>query len=425
MTGRIACDYAVRELRPTRIETLLKTTQLLQNTLRMPIGSHPFDTVFMGASNLVIVLPTQHWGGNLQTALDALLIALSRLQIPDNEITILLANSTSKPLAAIALKKLLGGSILQTRKVVQHDCLAGSDMEFAGKGTNGTTIFLNRLLLEADEIILFSPITYNAAMGYSGGPELIIPGCASHDTIQAVQNSIFKVGTREIHSGCRDGVTSGNPLHACLKETFAKIPVKFGIYPILNQANKIVAIRSGHPLQAFLACRSIVDAVNGIVISRQADMTIVGCGGSPNDSTFKHAMTALHRAAYATKPGGIIILVAACKKGIGSSGIPSLLHNKAISRKIGYKKRESVIDMFGSQSLKIYTSTFIIYCISAMETQAINKMGLRPVSSLQDALDEAQKKLHPESLAYIISDGTVTVPRLVKMSQPHLNTAVP
>lgn len=60
-----------------------------------------------------------------------------------------------------------------------------------------------------------------------------------------------------------------------------------------------------------------MDAMYKMSISKPADVVLVTAGGLPKDMNLYQAQKALDNAAWAVKPGGVIILVASCREGFG------------------------------------------------------------------------------------------------------------
>ncbi|MDD4997350.1 MAG: transcriptional regulator, partial [Syntrophales bacterium] len=55
----------------------------------------------------------------------------------------------------------------------------------------------------------------------------------------------------------------------------------------------------------------------GVAVSEKFDIAVASCGGHPKDITLYQAQKGLAHAAQAVKPGGKILLVAACPQGVG------------------------------------------------------------------------------------------------------------
>ena len=75
---------------------------------------------------------------------------------------------------------------------------------------------------------------------------------------------------------------------------------------------------AGDPKEAvLLAGAGVCATLYGVHISEKFDIVIASCGGHPKDITLYQAQKGLNLASHALKPGGQVLLLAACPQGVG------------------------------------------------------------------------------------------------------------
>jgi nickel-dependent lactate racemase len=340
-------------------------------------------------------------------------------------------------------------------RVFWHDPHDHQSLEYVGLTRRGTPVFVNRLLLDADCVLLCGNVTFHPFAGYSGGPRLIVPGCAGEETIHrhfshALDTAALPAG---VHLRCRDGLIEGNPLQEDSREAFHFITTNFLLHTVLNDQWQIIGAVAGEPLQAFSAGCKAIDNMFGAPISLPspslfsakqtgAPLTIVSCGGHPNDRDFRSAYAALHRATQITRPDGVIIFVAECHDGLGSTALSKFLEEFASTASSGMSHRKwppgrqsaegSLLKFYQGAAGHLYhrwfyenelealiafsilhkTLEFRIITVTDLPPELAKRLGFIPATSLSEALTLAESCLPGSFSAVLISNGTLLVPRL-------------
>lgn len=180
----------------------------------------------------------------------------------------------------------------------------------AGMTLRGTPIEIHPRLGEADLVVLLGFVEPTYLAGFSGGPKLVVPGCASPITISFNHSLLFLCGPLP-------GEIEGNEVYADLCEAAERIvkdPLLVSVP--LNSAGAPTGIMVGGwntHLVAAAACRE------GLSVAQPDafDVVIASPGGVPYDVDMVQAKKALPAATRAVKPGGTVILLARCPQGWG------------------------------------------------------------------------------------------------------------
>jgi nickel-dependent lactate racemase len=153
-------------------------------------------------------------------------------------------------------------------------------------------------------------------------------------------------------------------------------------------------------------------------VSAPCDLVITSPGGHPKDINLYQAQKALAHAARITKPGGTVILVAACAEGSGSQRYESWL--------AGMTTQEEVLERFAREEFRLGPhKAFLIardalrvrvLVVSEMPAEQVRRLLLTPAANLDDALKHALADLPPGARIGILPAANATVPVLCRIN---------
>lgn len=409
-SAKIRMNSNMIQLEPNHIASLQKPPALIAKALEKPVAAYPLKTSFRRSKNLLLVVSNRHWPDTTKLLLAELLNALNQVAVPDAEIGVLVANGADGPLPRKAVAELLGDDLPKRISVYQHDFRDTQALEYIGETRKGTQVFVNKHLLDADEIILCDSVSHHIFAGYSGGPALIVPGCAGQETISRLCQLALAPDRKKIDPLCTDGSLAQNPVYHEIREACRNISPRFGVYAVTNNKGELISAYAGNPYQAHAAACRALDQLNVLPIAKKASLTIVGAGGAPKDETFLQSITALSRGCAITEEGGIVILVAACANGVGAAAIERFDQKKAVPSHPSGTAELTPADLMIMASRESARS-HKIFVVSQLEPALVRQMGFQPFASLQNALETAEAQQSKAQLTYVIADGTVVVPQ--------------
>ena len=144
------------------------------------------------------------------------------------------------------------------------------------------------------------------------------------------------------------------------------------------------------------------------------DLMIVSPGGHPKDINLYQAQKALGHAARVTRPGGTIILVAACSEGTGSRG-----YEEWVS---GMASHEAVIERFQREGFRIGPHKAFqiardaaprrVLFVTEMSPKLVEKLLLQRCASLDEAVALGLKGLPPGARIGVMPWANATIPDL-------------
>ncbi len=395
------------EVIPKRIATLRSPREMLTRGLEKSMGVYPFSRLFRRARGLVLVLSAELQDHSGRFALPHLLDVLAELDVPEEEIRIVLAGCGQQ---AADPADILDERVLRRYQVFIHDYFDMRSVEYAGETRKGIPVFINKHLFDAEQIIILGSIFPHFLLGYTGGPRMVVPGCAGIETLSRILS--FSIDTKEkrLRYEYLNGYLEANPIQEALKQAYRCLPASFGIYPVFNDQNQVISVYAGHPLQAHVAGTKAVECLFKVSVAQQADVTLVSTGGAPLDDHFHAVHQALFHAATITRPGGVIILLAACKNASRSKEIVHWLEHLDNRDAAERPHTQTTIEAVIAYSIRNITDQYTVIMVSELEDGIVRNIGFEPAGSLEEAVDLARQKMTTGLQMYILPEGFKTVP---------------
>ena len=304
-------EYQILETRSA--SPLDNPAKALEQALDSPIGSPSLEELAAGKRSAAISVCDITRPAPNPFVLPPVLQRLERAGIPREQITILIATGLHRPASDAEIRQIVGPDIAAGYRVVNHYARDLGSHRFLGNTTSGTPVYVDERFVAADLHITLGLIEPHLMLGYSGGRKLIAPGLAARETISVLHSPKFMRDARSAEGSIED-----NPLHRELLEITAMARHDFMVDVAITRWRDIAGIFAGRPVEAHRAGVSFVSQVLLQRLPEQVDAVITTSAGYPLDLTYYQAIKGITAAQHVLKPGGKILLVAACAEGPGA-----------------------------------------------------------------------------------------------------------
>ncbi len=291
-------------------------------------------------------------------------------------------------------------------KIHCHDC-HNDPMDYLGKSKNGTEMYINKIVAEADRVIPISSIEPHYFAGFTGGRKSFLPGVASYKTISENHHLALKDSARAMN-------LKGNPVHEDMMDAMhvLKNLKIFAIETILDSDHDIYAVTTGNLNDSFYAGIDKAKEVFAVQIPHKADI-VISAAPFPMDVDLYQSQKALDNGKLALNKGGIEILVATCRTGIGPKPFYNLLKSdksaegvlKKIDKewKLGYHKAAKMAQ------IDTWAST---WAVTKLTDEEMMNVHFKPFHDLNVAFQQALKQKGPDASVIILPAGSLTVPEV-------------
>ncbi|GAP10838.1 uncharacterized conserved protein [Bellilinea caldifistulae] len=340
--------------------------------------------------------------------LPPLLDWLNEHGIPDEHIELFVATGTHTPATIEEVQTILPAIVLDRKKIriFSHDCDDRRDLVFLGNTRRGTPVWVNKRFHQADLRIVTGNIEPHHFMGYSGGVKSAAIGLAGRQTIN------------HNHAMLNDplaflGEYDNNPMRQDVEEIGSLMGIHLALNVILNANRQILAALFGTPRAVMEKGISISDDLWKVAVSQPYDLVIASPGGHPKDINLYQAQKAITHAALFARPGGVIILAAACPEGIGSQKALDFIAPMTTPDEVIFKfqQMDFQIGAHKAYQIALQVKRNHLILVSEMPHELVRKFFITPANSIEQAIEIAQNLLPEKFSAVILPHATALLPK--------------
>jgi len=333
--------------------------------------------------------------------------------VPRENIVIVVANGTHRPITPEEMVKKYGPWVAREIRIVNHRADAPETLVFFGRSKRGIPITLNKEVAYADFRIATGGIDLHRLAGYSGGVKSMSVGVAGVETIAATHNiEVWE------HPSTRLGVIEGNIFREFLTEAAAAAGLDYIVNVVRNNEHQLIRAVAGHPVAAFVEGVRLARQMSEVEVKAKADIVIT-CPRYPADCDLHQATKAINGVFFGPEPviipGGTVLIPARCQDGIGHPGIYDMLTNAASPAAALAKAREK--NFVSSGELVAYKIAYgmqtaeIVMTDCQIPEATLRSMHFGVAVTIQKGLEAAlASKTNPRLL--ILPYGTTTLPIL-------------
>ncbi len=394
-------DYRLLEARSA--QPLANPAAAIERALDSPIDSPPLLELSRGRRSAAISVCDITRPAPNRQVLPPLLERLEQAGIARDAITILIATGLHRPASAAEIAEICGNEIASTYRVVNHNARDLSEHRHLGATASGTPVYIDKRFIEADLHITLGFIEPHLMLGFSGGRKLIAPGLAAQETIKVLHSPKFMREPRAV-----EGSIEENPLHRELLEISRMARHDFLVDAALARNRAIAGLFAGEPVNAHRRGVGFVSRVMLERIDQPMDAVITTAAGYPLDLTFYQAIKGITAAAHIVKPGGSILLLAACSEGAGAPEFCRMLRENPSDREFLDKIHNApvVIDQWQLEKLALVTTgKQVLFYVPGLAPEYHAALWGRCYGTPEEALNGLVQDLAPGSKIAVIPEG--------------------
>jgi len=218
--------------------------EILNNALEKPIMSKHLEALIRSSDKILLIIDDNSRPTPIYKMLPPLIERFEKIGIRDNQISILIALGTHRPMREDEFVLKLGKSIASRFKVFNHEWNNPLALHNYGTASDGSQVILNKAMKEADFVIGLGSITPHPAAGFTGGGKIIVPGVATDDAAGNFHWDSVQIPQKDV-LGIRN-----NPMRAKIDEIAQMAGLKFIFNVILDGHGRISGAVAGDVVEA-------------------------------------------------------------------------------------------------------------------------------------------------------------------------------
>lgn len=377
----------------------------IEEALAHPLGAASFADFIAGPDRIVVIV-----NDGTRPTPTARILARIYPQLRDKDLLVIVATGCHRAPTEEEWDFILGPQIhaelTASGRLHSHDARRDPMLDL-GTSSNGTPMLLNEIVATARKVLVIGSVEPHYFAGYTGGRKAFLPGTAAFGTIEANHKLALDPRAQAL-------TLAGNPVHEDMMDAMSVLgDIKvFSIQAVLDADHDICAVHAGDLAASFAACIAAAEQVFCVQVPAKADV-VVSVAPYPMDVDLYQSQKALDNGKLALAPGGVLILVATCRSGIGEKGFFDLmagadtpqevLDTIAGTYRLGYHKAAKMAEIALWAKVWAYTD---------LEDADVRAVHMTPVPELQEALDAALALRGPDARVVVLPFGSMTVPKL-------------
>lgn len=397
-------DWATTTLvRPKEWEQTDTEQNLIRAALSNPHGLPRLRDLAHQSHSAVIVTCDKTRGVPSRITLPLIMDELTGGGLYREQVKVLVATGLHKGETKTDIKERFGSELLELMEVHVHDSDKDEQLRSLGSLPSGTPLYLNRIALETDLVIIESTVEPHFFAGFTGGSKVILPGIAGTETIirnhswQNVDNSHSRYGI--VH----------NPIRADADNALRSLKKTFALNLVLDNQKRIVHATAGEPIASFNATAEIVNAHSRILIKNRPDIVITTNGGYPLDRNLYQCVKGIAVPEDILHPSSKIIMVGECVDGAAheefrrtmTAGSPGEIYEKL-------KTSAPARDRWEAQVLCRILRQYPVWFVTRSELRSdIESMHMNHATTVEEALDVARTEEDKRLL--VVPEGPSTI----------------
>ncbi|RJX28969.1 MAG: DUF2088 domain-containing protein [Dethiobacter sp.] len=222
----------------------------IEERLSKPTGTATLPELAGNRKKAAIIFDDLSRPTNVAEIAPRVIRELIRAGIKEENISFVAALGAHGAYTRLDFEKKLGREIIEKFPVYNHNPY--ENCGYAGKTTFGTSVFINREVLESDLKIGIGCILPHAFNGFGGGGKIILPGVSAIETIhQNHKKAIDDLRERGVGFVGNMGVLENSKMQAEIEEVVRMINFDFKIDVLPNSRRQAVELVAGDPILAY------------------------------------------------------------------------------------------------------------------------------------------------------------------------------
>jgi len=400
----INVDISHEVLTPNEFE-MRDETQIVSEALSNPIGKEPFEEFATDADKLLVIVND----ATRPTPTKRVLWELRDTLRNHPDVKFIIATGVHRAPTEEEYRFIFGELYDEFKdRIYSHDARIDEDMVYLGVSSNGTEMYLNKMVPETRNILVIGSVEPHYFGGYTGGRKSFLPGVASYKTIEMNHKMALSDSARSL-------ALEGNPVAEDMIDAMnvLKDLNVFSIQTILTGDHKIYALTAGDLFKSFDAAIDLANEIFCVKCKRKGNIVITAAP-YPMDIDLYQSQKALDNGKLALEKGGIEILVSECRDGIGEEAFLDLMGSAGtceevlqkldVEYKLGYHKAAKMAQIGTWASM---------WMVTDLDDSIVTKAKLTPQEGIQQALDRAVEQIKSqdkEPYAVIMPQGSLVIP---------------
>jgi len=384
---------------------------LTRRALLNPSRSAPLAQRINPSDKVAVLVEDSTRASPKGVILKLVLRELERAGVASQQVSVVIALGTHRPLSRKELEAAFGADIVHRYHVVNHDCRA-DDLVPVARLSTGTTVRLNPFVNDATFRIGLGSVFPHPLNGFGGGGKILFPGVADSGSILAhhLKHSLAE--------GTRLGRLEGNPFYEEITGIAKSVGLDFIVNSVLDHRDRLREVVAGDPMEAHRLGVQQSRRLLSVPFQKKSDVTVI--------SSFPYSdglqiMKSLAVATSVTRKGGIIALFADGTVGVPAAyaeaceairhehggGLESWVNDCFSANRTLFPGAPPEINMSLARALRTQERCKVILVNNRIPKTQVRKLGFQRARDLREAFESVQAAFSSPDVNVIPSGGMI------------------
>lgn len=354
-------DQVVAVRRQPVAPALADPVAAVRQALEQPHGFPPLRRALTPDDHVVILVDEQL--PQLARLLTPILEHITKALVPPESTTLLCAQHANAQRWIDDLP-----DAFQDVQVEMHDPTDRRRLSYLATSRQGQRVYLNRTVVDADQLVLQTRRGYDPLLGYSGAEGAIYPALSDEETIHAARERLSMASPDEPQSW---------PLRQQAEEVAWLLGAPF-VVQVIDGSDEDVTNIIGGSLPSCAEGRRLLDARWRVEVDEPVDTVVIGVGGDPARHHFADLAQALACASRVVKAGGRIVLLTQGEPALGA-GTDVLRGAEDAAAALAVLRREPPPDCAGAFQWASAAQHATIYLLSRLPHETAEELFAVPL----------------------------------------------
>ncbi|MDR1778998.1 MAG: nickel-dependent lactate racemase [Clostridiales Family XIII bacterium] len=383
----------------------------IRAALDAPVGSPRIEELVRPGQKVCIISDDNTRFTPVNLILRELLPRIEGAGVRHEDILIVMALGSHRYMTEAEMREKVGAEIYENYRVMNSEFADPAQLTEVGLSELGTPIRVFKPAMEADVRIGLGTVMPHGCMGFSGGAKILYPGITAADIVSEFH--IIQGLTEEILLGMVEA-----PTRLAVEAWTKNIGLHFIVNVALDEGQRLYRAAAGDYIAAQRRVVGYAQELCGIPLPEAPDVVLTAA--HPIYLDFWQCGKAIYAPAKVIKPGGEILVLAACEEGVGPH--PDVLRYismedgpEALAARVAAGERgEDMLAMaVGVGNGRIARRNRITYISDGLTAAQMAQAGLghSHEAALQQTLEETLSRFKDPFLL-ILPEGAEAIPYL-------------
>jgi nickel-dependent lactate racemase len=407
----------IEVLSPRSSEPLVDLTLAIDNALDHPIDQAPLGEWVKPGDRVIIVSDDNTRLTPSDRIIPPLLDRLNDAGIPDEQISCIMALGTHRYMTDQEMIDKVGDQVFRRIRVFNHEWQNPAALVDLGTSDQGTSLRVNRAVVEADIVIGIGAVVPHHIPGFSGSSKIIQPGVSGASTT-AETHMLSCSGGGDSFLGIAD-----NPVRRDMDDMADRVGMRTIFNVVMDSQGGVVGVFYGEMRNAFNAAIELARDIYGVPFRETPD--IVVANSYPCDLDFWQSHKSLYPAQLMVRPGGTIIVCTPAPEGVSPVHTELLDFTAWSSQKIQTAYRDGRLRngvaaaLATAWAMAREKASVIMYSPGIPAADKI-RLGHTHAESIDDAIDKALRRHGSESRLSVLTHAPDMLPIPASEAVQHL-----